>query len=221
MSLTLHHLEKSRSHRILWLFEELGVDYEMKTYRRDAAYRADPALKQVHPLGKSPVVTDGDAVLAETGAIIEEVLDRFGEGRLVPEPGTAAHRDYRFFLHYAEGSFMAPLLVRLIFDRIAGAKVPFFVKPVVKGIVGKVEDGYTRPEIRTHASFVNQKLADRDWFAGDEFTAADIQMSYPIAAMLARGRPAEGESDRLRAWMERIRARPAFQRALEKGGEMM
>jgi glutathione S-transferase len=221
MPLTLHHLEKSRSHRILWLFEELGVDYEMKIYRRDEAFRADPALRGVHPLGKSPVVTDDGVVLAETGAIIEEVLERFGKGRLVPEPGSPAHTQYRYFLHYAEGSLMPPLLVRLIFDRIGHAKVPFFLKPVVRRIVDQVEDNYTRPEIGTHSRFLDGTLADREWFAGDEFTAADIQMSYPVSALLQRGCPAEDESHRLREWLQRIRARPAFQRALEKGGEMM
>lgn len=220
MPLVLHHLEKSRSHRILWLLEELGVEYELRLYERDAAHRAERRLREVHPLGKSPVVTEGEQVLAETGAIVEWVLERHGPGRLVPAAGTQAHLDYRFFLHYAEGSLMSPLLVRLIFDRIAAARVPFFVKPVVRRIVDQVEGNYTRTELRSHAAFLATTLQSRAWFAGDAFSAADIQMSYPVNALLDRGRLDDEHSACLREWFQRIEARPAYQRALERGGPM-
>ena len=139
MALTLHHLERSRSHRILWLFEELGLDYEIEEYKRNpATFRADPALRKIHPLGKAPIVTDGDRVVAETGRVIEYMLEAHGDGRLQPTAGSEAYHLYRYYLHYAEGSLMPPLLVRLIFDKMLEAKLPFFIKPVVKGIVRKV-----------------------------------------------------------------------------------
>src|SRR5690554_3331551 len=157
MALTLHHLERSRSHRILWLFEELGLDYEMVTYARNPkTMRADPALRAIHPLGKAPIVSDGDIVVAETGAIIEYVLEHHGAGRLRPagDGDGADAREYRFFLHYAEGSLMPSLLVRLIFDTLEAAKLPFFVKPIVRSIVAKVDESYIAGEMRLHAEFL-------------------------------------------------------------------
>lgn len=222
MALTLHHLERSRSHRILWLFEELGLDYDLKEYRRHPeTFRADPALREIHPLGKAPIVTDGDLVVAETGRVIEYVLEAHGEGRLQPEAGTEAHHRYRYYLHYAEGSLMPPLLVRLIFDKMLEARLPFFIKPVVKTIVRKVEDNFIFGEMELHGDFLDAELSDREWIAGDEFTAADIQLSYPVEALLTRGgRPPE-KTRNLRAYAERFRARPAYERAVEKGGKVL
>jgi glutathione S-transferase len=220
MALTLHHLEKSRSHRILWLLEELELDYSMVEYKRDpATFRADPALRAIHPLGKAPIVTDGDAVLAETGAIIEHLLEHHGAGRLQPS-AAAELRDYRYFMHYAEGSLMPPLLVRLIFAKLSAAKVPFFIKPIVKGIVDKVEANYTRGELLLHAGFLDAHLAKQPYFAGEDLTAADIQMSYPVLALVDRGEQDPATITHLRDWATRIRARPAFARALAKGGEL-
>lgn len=222
MTLTLHHLEKSRSHRILWLFEELGLDYELKEYRRNPkTFRADPALRKIHPLGKAPIVTDGDIVVAETGNIIEHVLERHGNGRLQPEPGSAEAREFRYFLHYAEGSLMPPLLVRLIFDTMENAPLPFFIKPLVKAISGKVNANFTAGEISLHTNFLEEILSKRDFITGSDFTAADIQMSYPVDGLLSRGRlePHEGKS--IRAYLKRIQGRPAYERALEKGGPVM
>jgi len=217
--LTVHHLDNSRSQRVLWLLEELEVPYALALYKRDATtMRAPPELRKVHPLGKSPVVTLEDGtVLAESGAILETLVERHGNGRLVPAAGTDAHRRYRFFMHYAEGSLMPPLLVRFIVARMRSAPLPFFVKPVVKGIAGKIDEAFTEPEIAKHVAFLEGELEGRTWLAGDELTAADIQMSFPLEALLAR---AGGLSShpRISALVERMRARPAYQRALERGG---
>ena len=222
MTLTLHHLERSRSHRILWLFEELELDYEMITYKRHPeTIRADPALRAIHPLGKAPIVTDGDRVLAETGAIIEYVLAQHGGGRLLPEADSPAAQDYRYFLHYAEGSLMPPLLVRMLFDKLAAAKVPFFIKPIVGQIVQKVESNYTAGELSLHTKFLDTHLGDRPYFAGDSFTAADIQMSYPVEALVDRARQSDATTRNLRDWVARIRDRAGYQRALAKGGEVL
>jgi glutathione S-transferase len=212
----VHHLERSRSHRVLWLLEELGVEYRMKVYQRDPkTMRAPPELARIHPLGKAPVVTvDGD-VLAESGAIVDELVDRFGNGRLRPEPGTDAFRRYRFWLHYAEGSFSPPLLVKLLCSKVRTAPVPFFVKPIAKEIAGKVDDNFTNPELVKHFAFIEAELAKSKWFAGDELSAADVQMSFPMEASMMR---ATGERPRMQAWLDAVRARPAYQRAIEKGG---
>lgn len=220
MALTLHHLERSRSHRILWLFEELELDYAITTYKRHPeTIRADPALKAIHPLGKAPIVTDGEVVLAETGAILEHVLAQHGGGRLVPDADTPEARDFRYYLHYAEGSLMPPLLVRMIFDKLAAAKVPFFIKPIVRQIVAQVESNYTAGELSLHTSFLDNHLADRPYFAGESFTGADIQMSYPVEALVDRARQSDSATRNLRDWVARIRARPGYQRAVAKGGE--
>ena len=224
MALTLHHLERSRSHRIIWLFEELGLDYEMKRYARHRkTMRADPALRDIHPLGKAPVVTDDALVLAETGAIIEYVLERYGEGRLQPpagDSGDQARVDYRFFMHYAEGSLMPPLLVRLIFDTIEKAKVPFFVKPLIGQVVRRVDENFIDGEMSLHADFLEKTLEKQKWFAGEAFTAADIQMSFPVEGLLRRGAQGRSKTHHLRAFVDRIRDRPAYRQALEKGGDV-
>ena len=214
----VHHLNNSRSQRVLWLLEELGLDYNVVRYQRDATTMLAPAsLRKVHPLGKSPVVTDGDTVVAESGAIVEYLVGRYGEGRLVPPEGTPERLLYSYYLHYAEGSAMPPLLMKLVFDKIASTPVPFFVKPVVKGIVGKVMGGFIAPQIKTHLDFLESELARRTWFAGQEFTAADVQMSFPIEAAAQRA-GLDGHRPKLMAWLKRIHARPAYQRALERGG---
>ena len=214
----LHHLEASRSHRIAWLLEELGVDYEIVHYLRDPkTMRAPAELRAIHPLGKSPVVTLDELVLAESGAIVEHVLDVFGEGRLRPAAGDAAMVPYRYWLHYAEGSLMSPLLVALILGQVRSAKLPFFVKPVAKGIADKVDANYTRPELERQFRYLEDHLAANAWFAGEAFTGADIQMSYPLEAGLERAR-LPFETPAIRAWLEKTRARPAWQRATEKAG---
>lgn len=216
--ITVHHLNNSRSQRVLWLLEELGLPYEIKHYERDKeTMLAPPALRKVHPLGKSPVISDGDTVVAESGAIIEYLVQGPGQRRLVPVEGTPEHRRYTYFLHYAEGSAMPPLLMKLIFDKIGSSPVPFFVKPVVKGIVGKVMGGFITPQLKTHLDFLESELADRPWFAGRDFSAADIQMSFPLEAAAQRA-GLDASRPKLMHFLQRIHARPAYRKALERGG---
>ena len=216
--ITVHHLNNSRSQRVLWLLEELGSEYQVKRYERDPKTMMAPAeLRAVHPLGKSPVITDGDLVLAESGAIIEYLVDRYGHGRLAPRLGADDRLRYLYWLHYAEGSAMPPMLLTLIFGKIRKSPVPFFIRPIVRGIADKVLDGFVGPQVKTHLDYMEGELGKTRWFAGDEFSAADIQMSFPVEAasawgMLDVGRPL------LRAYLERIHGRPAYRRALEKGG---
>jgi len=217
--LTVHHLNNSRSQRVLWLLEELDLPYEVVRYQRDAkTMLAPPELKKVHPLGKSPVVvTDEGLVLAESGAIIETLVERYGAGRLSPAPGTPEALRYRYWLHYAEGSAMPPLLLKLMFDRVEKAKMPFFVKPIAKGIADKARAAFILPSLKTHLDFMEGELGQGEWFAGNAFSGADIQMSFPVEAARSRG-GLDASRPRLMAWLERIHARPAYGRALERGG---
>jgi glutathione S-transferase len=216
--LVVHHLNNSRSQRILWLLEELGLDYEVKRYERNKqTMLAPPELKAVHPLGKSPVVSDGDLVLAESGAIVEYLADKYGGGKLARPAGSAERFHYIYWLHYAEGSAMPPLLLKLIFDRVAGAPMPFFVKPVVKGVRQKVLETFIGPQLKLHLDYMESALARHRWFVDDEFSAADIQMSFPLETAVSRGGLDESRP-RLMDWLRRIHERPAYRRALEKGG---
>jgi glutathione S-transferase len=213
--ITVHHLNNSRSQRVLWLLEELALPYEIVRYERDkTTMLAPPELAKIHPLGKSPVITDGDHTIAESGAILEYLVEKHGGGRMVPERGTPAYLKYRYFMHYAEGSLMPYLLLRLVFRRIkTGA--PLLVRPIGKAIANKVEAAFIGPNLARHVAFLDGELANSPWFCGDELTAADIQMSYGMEAIVAR---VPDPPARLRAWVERARARPAYQRALERGG---
>jgi len=215
----VHHLNNSRSQRILWLLEELGLDYDIKRYQRDAkTMLAPPELRGIHPLGKSPVVTDGDLTLAESGAIIEYLVEHYGNGRLVPSPGTPEKLRYTYWLHYAEGSMMPPLLMKLIFDRIERAPMPFFAKPIAKAIAQKTRSSFIEPNIDRHLDYMEAELGKAAWFAGPEFTAADIQMSFPLEAAVSRG-GLDAKRPKLMAFLERIHARPAYTKAIERGGE--
>ena len=203
---------------MLWLLEELGVPYEVKRYARDPkTMLAPPDLRRVHPLGKSPVITDGDITVAESGAIVEYLLDTHGAGRLRPAAGTPQRRQFTYWLHFAEGTAMPPLVMTLVFDEIRKAKVPFFIKPVAKGIADKVTAMFLAPNIRSQLDFMEAQLSQRAWFAGDEFSAADIQMSFPLEAAAARA-GLDARFPRLTDWLQRIHARPAYRRALEVGG---
>jgi glutathione S-transferase len=215
----VHHLNNSRSQRILWLLEELGLDYEIKKYQRDPkTMLAPPELRAVHPLGKSPVIQDGDTIVAESGAIIEYLVSRYGNGRLQPALGTPERLRYTYFLHYAEGSAMPPLLLKLVFDRVESAPAPFFVRPIARAIATKVKEGLILPQLRKHLAFMEGELANRDWFAGSEFSAADIQLSFPLEAAASRA-GLDAKYPKLNAFLARIHARPAYQRALERGGK--
>jgi glutathione S-transferase len=216
--IVVHHLNNSRSQRILWLLEELGLEYEIKKYQRDPkTMLAPPALRAVHPLGKSPVIQDGDTVVAESGAIIEYLTARQG-GALAPAPGTPERLHYTYFLHYAEGSAMPPLLLKLVFDRVESGPGPFFVRPIARAIAAKVKDTFVLPQIRQHLAFLEGELGKRNWFAGSDFSAADIQMSFPLEAAAARG-GLDGQYPNLVAFLDRIHARPAYKKALERGGK--
>ena len=217
--ITVHHLNHSRSQRILWLLEELGLDYEIKRYERDPqTMLAPPSLRAVHPLGKSPVITDSDLVIAESGAIVDYLIERYGAGRLAPAAGTADRLRYTYWLHYAEGSAMSPLLLKLVFDKIETAPMPFFVKPIAKAISGKAKSSFIEPQIRQHLDYLEAELGKGEWFAGREFTGADIQLSFPLEAAAARG-GLDASRPRLIDFLKRIHARPAYQRAIERGGE--
>ncbi len=216
--LIVHHLENSRSQRVLWLLEELGVEYEIKRYERDKKTMLAPReLREVHPLGKSPVVTDQGQTIAESGAIVEYLVERYGNGRLVPAAGTPEKLRYTYWLHYAEGSAMPPLLLKLVFERMKTGPVPFFVRPIVRAVADKVLTMFVDPQLKLHIEYMEAHLAQNPWFAGKEFTAADIQMSFPLEA--AQSRALKGlETPSVRAFLEKIHARPAYQRALERGG---
>ncbi|MGB3768351.1 MAG: glutathione S-transferase [Phormidesmis sp.] len=218
--ITVHHLNNSRSQRILWLLEELGLEYDIKRYQRDPETMLAPdALRKVHPLGKSPVITDGEFTLAESGAIIEYLIDRYGNGRLIPPPNTPERLRYTYWLHYAEGSAMPPLVMKLVFGQVE-QKTPFFLRPLAGAIVGAAKSSYINPQIQLNLDYMESTLEESLWFAGSEFTAADIQVSFPVEAAAADSLDAEGaERTKLKDFLTRIHDRPAYQKALERGGE--
>jgi glutathione S-transferase len=215
--LTVHHLNNSRSQRVLWLLEELGVPYRIQHYQRDPkTMLAPPELLQVHPLGKSPVITDGELTLAESGAILEYLADRHGAGRLRPPAGKPEALRCTYWMHFAEGTAMPPLLMKLVFDTIE-KKSPLLVRPIAAGIAGKVKALAVTPNLTRHLAYMESELGRSTWFAGEDFSIADIQMSFPVEASAARG-GLDGQYPRLQAYLQRIHARPAYKKALEQGG---
>lgn len=225
--LTLHHLETSRSQRILWLLEELGVPYDVRRYPRDRLTRLAPeALKKVHPLGKSPVITDGSLVLAESGAIIEYLVERYAcqapaeLAQLEPARGTPEHRQCRFWMHYAEGSLMNWLVMQLVFDTIARQPMPFFARPIARSLCATVQRKLIGPNVQTALQFMQTHLAQHRWFAGEHLSMADFQMSFAVEAALARGSDSSAWPQ-VRAYRQQVLSRPAYQRALEKGGPVL
>jgi len=214
----VHHLENSRSQRVLWLLEELGVDYEVKRYERDKETSLAPVdLRKIHPLGKSPIIEDNGILIAETGAIVEYLVETHGKGKLIPPAGTAERRQYSYWMHFAEGSAMPQLLLKLFFSRIQEAKMPFFAKPIAKNIASRVLDGYVNPNIASQLEFMESELSKSTWFAGDEMTAADIMMSFPLEGAAVRLGIKE-KYPRLHAFLERIHGSSGYKRALERGG---
>ncbi|MBW4498750.1 MAG: glutathione S-transferase [Scytonema hyalinum WJT4-NPBG1] len=204
--IVVHHLNNSRSQRVLWLLEELGIEYELKFYERDPKTMLAPAsLRQVHPLGKSPVITDADLTIAESGAIIEYLVSRYGSGRLVPSPDTPERLRYTYWLHYAEGSAMPPLLLNLIFDH-------FGLRD------SDAMDTFITPQIKLHFDYIESELSQSTWFASSEFTAADIQMSFPLEMFAMHTEEVENRP-KLKEFLERIHGRRAYKRALERGGK--
>jgi glutathione S-transferase len=217
--ITVHHLENSRSQRILWLLEELGLDYDVKRYERDKVTSLAPKeLTDVHPLGKSPIITDGDLVIAESGAIAEYLIDTYGEGQLKPSGGDKQTAlDYRYWMHHAEGSAMPPLVMKLFFTRIKERKMPFFVKPIANKIADTVLDGYINPNVMREMKHWEATLAETGWFAGAEMTGADIMMSFPVEGAAARS-GLGSDFPNLKSFLKRIHDLPTYRRALERGG---
>lgn len=201
----VHHLNASRSHRILWLLEELGLEYEIVQYQREKSMLAPESLRKVHPLGKSPVVEEDGRVMAESGAIVEVLVERHAAGRLAPERGTPAWERYVYWLHYAEGSMMPPLLLKLVLSKM--------------GPLGWPARGYVDGQLKTHLDFVEGELGRSKFFAGDDFTAADIQMSFPVEAATVRA-GLDGSRPNLMRFLSEIHQRPAYRRAIERGGEL-
>ncbi|MBB4955314.1 glutathione S-transferase [Agrobacterium vitis] len=214
--ITVHYLENSRAHRILWLLEELGLEYDIKLYKRSADMRAPATLKAVHPLGKSPVIEDNGKVVAESGAIVEYLIATYGDGSLRPAAGTDEQLRYTYWLHYAEGSAMPLLLLKLLFLRLPD-QIPFFLRPVAKLISAGVLKKLVDTQLADHLAFWNAELARDGWFAGKAFSGADILMSFPVEAGMSRMDVA-GDVTAVRRYLETIRARPAYQRALKRGG---
>jgi glutathione S-transferase len=214
--ITVHHLDNSRSQRILWMLEELGTPYEIKRYEREATMQAPASLRAVHPLGKSPVIGDGDRTLAESGAILEYLAETYGGGKFSPPAGTPERLHYTYFMHYAEGSLMPLLFMKLVFGKLP-SRVPFFMRPVARAIANGADKTLLGPQIANHFAFLEGELAKREWFAGASFSAADIQMSFPLEAAAARS-PLFARLPKLEAFVDRVHARPAYKRAVEKGG---
>jgi glutathione S-transferase len=214
--LTVHHLNNSRSQRVLWLLEELGTPYEIIRYNRQPNMLAPPELRAIHPLGKSPVITDSGNTIAESGAIVEYLVKTYGNGRLIPPDNTPERLRFTYWLHYAEGSAMPPLLLKLIFMMLP-KRAPLLMRPVVNAIAAKALNTLVDPQLKQHMAFWEGELSKSEWFAGNEFTAADIQMSFPLEAASARAGLEQGHPKAM-AWLAKIHARPAYQRALEKGG---
>jgi glutathione S-transferase len=217
--ITVHHLNNSRSQRILWLLEELGLEYDVKYYQRDPeTMLALASLRQVHPLGKSPVITDDSLTLAESGAIIEYLVERYGDGRFAPPLDVPERLRYRYWLHYAEGSLMPPLVMKLIFDKME-ERSPFLLQPIVRMISQPVRSSFIDPQITTNLDYLEAELEHFPWFVGNEFTAADIQMSFPLETAVERA-SLDASRPKLMDWLDRIHARPAYQRAVKRGMEV-
>lgn len=215
----VHHLNNSRSQRVLWLLEELNIPYEIKRYERDPkTIRAPKSLRDVHPLGKSPVITDGDITVAESGAIIDYLIRTYAKETFSPDEQSAEFRDYQYWMHFSEGSLMPPLLMRMLFEKVKTSPMPFFIKPVGKMISDKVLSTFVNPEISLNMGFVEQYLGQHTWFAGDKLSGADFQMSFPLEASVAAG-AINQKYPNILAYVKRFQARPGYLNALEKGGD--
>lgn len=199
--------------------EELGLDYEVKHYKRNRKTNLAPKeLKQIHPLGKSPALTDGDRVIAESGAIVEYLVERHGEGRMRPEAGSEEELRYRYWLHYAEGTLMPLLVISLIFRQVE--KAPLVVRPLTKAISSQVNKAYLGPNLRTNLEFIEAELDKSTWFAGEELSAADVMMSFPLQALVAQSGKKFKTGPKTKAFVERLEALPGWQRSVERVGPL-
>ena len=225
--ITVHHLEMSRSQRVLWLLEELGLPYELKVYPRDPKTRLAPAaLKQIHPMGKSPVITDGDLVVAESGAILEYLMERYAQpaaqadAPALTQPGTPEHMRCRYWMHCAEGSLVNWRVMKLVFMTIPKQPMPFFVRPIARALCKQVQQRLIDPNVAGATAFIESHLSRNAWFAGERLTVADVQMSFAVSALMARGDQA-ARCPAIAAYVRKMEARPAYQRALAKGGPVI
>jgi len=217
--ITLHHLEDSRSQRILWMLEELGVEYEIHYYERDPETNlGPPELKEVHPLGKSPVIVDGDRTFAESAVILEYLARTYGGGDWAPDFDDPGYWNFQYWMHYGEASLMPPLLLKLVFSKLREPPVPFLIRPISGKIADQVDRAFTDPQIATHFGYVDGFLTDHEWFGGTQISAADVQMSFPLEAARLRA-VKTGQYPQIDAWLKRVHARPAYLRALEAGGD--
>lgn len=214
----VHHLENSRSQRILWLLEELGIEYDVKRYNRDKKTSlAPPELRAIHPLGKSPVITDNGLVIAETGAVVEYLIDAYGNGRFKPAAGTPAFLQYRYWIHSAEGTYMPFFVMQLVLSMLTGPAVPFFIRPISKKLVGEIHKRFLGPNIKNNLDYMESVLAESEWFAGDELSGADFMMVFIAEAAQARGRVAS-DYPNIKSWLDKVHQRDGYQRGLERGG---
>lgn len=217
--ITLYALKQSRAYRIAWLLELLGLEYRAEVIARDAETSLAPdSLRRVHPLGKSPLIDDNGLVLAESGAIVEYLITRYGqETALRPSENSAAYPEYLFWLHYAEGSLMPLLVMSLVFRKIETRKMPFFAKPVARKITDGVRESFLNPQLKLHLEFVENKLKGRTWLLGEEISGADIMMSFPLQAAVSR---TPLNLPNITAYVRRIENDPAYQRAQERIGKL-
>lgn len=217
--ITVHHLDNSRSQRILWLLEELDLPYDIQFYKRDPKTMMAPkSLRAIHPLGKAPIITDtnGNVTLAESGAIIEYIINTYGNGRLAPACDTPEYVRFIYWLHYAEGSAMPPLLLKLIFGMLP-KQAPLPIRPFAFLIAKGAQTQLINPQVKLHMDYWEHSLSENEWFAGNDFTAADIQMSFPLEVAAERARATKNRPQ-VEAFLHRIHNRPAYQRTLHRGG---
>lgn len=217
--ITVHHLEQSRSHRVLWLLEELEVPYQIKRYQREATLLAPESLKKVHPLGKSPVITDGNQVIAESGAILAWLEEKYDNEHRLKPADEQGHIQSRYWLHYAEGSLMPLLLMKLVFGRLGKAPVPWLLRPVGAALGKGIQTSWLDKQLVPHRKMIEQHLAAQPWFAGKRLSIADIQMSFPLLALQSRG--GLDEMPATARWLDTLQQRAAWQRAIEQGGEVL
>ncbi len=216
--ITLHHLNNSRSQRIIWLLEELGVDYQIKKYERDSETMLAPdELKEIHPLGKSPVITVGDNTIAESGTIVEYLIDNYGQEKFLNPQNGSKKYEVSYWSHFSEGSLMPPFLLKLIFEKIKSQKLPFFVKPIANKIADKVLESFVMPNVFRHMNFIEKHLENKEFFVGEQISAADIMMIFPLEAALTR---IDGKSFKnIERYVKSIHDLDTYKLALKKGGE--
>jgi glutathione S-transferase len=217
--ITVHHLNNSRSQRILWLLEELDIPYEIKKYQRDTkTFLAPEELKAIHPLGKSPIITDGESTIAESGAIVEYLINKYGSGKISHPKEGKEYEQLIYWMHFAEGSMMPPLVMKLIFNKIKTSPMPFFIKPIAKKIADTVMNSYIDPNIKNNLEFIETHLSKNEWFSGPQMTGADILMIFPLEAGMGRVKD-NSDYPSILNFIKKVQSKKAYQAALSKGGE--